>query len=166
MRKLSMTVVAVLVMTIGIQAQSGLSLGANVGLPIGDAGDVSTFSIGFDSSYLFEVSEKLSAGPAISFTNAFGDTFDSGSLSFDYDDIQFLPVAAAARFMPAESFSVGADIGYAVGINDGNDGGFYYRPMVGYNINDKMQVSASYRGISLDGGTWSTINAGFHYIIL
>ena len=46
-------------------------------------------------------------------------------------------------------FTVGLDLGYAVGINDGNDGGVYYRPMFGYNINEKIQLNASYRGVSL-----------------
>ena len=106
-----------------VNAQSGFNVGLNIGLPIGDAGDVSSASVGFDANYLFEVSEQLNVGPALGFTNSFGKSIDAIITSIDLDDVQFLPVAAAGRFLPNENMYVGADLGYAVGIDDGNDGG-------------------------------------------
>lgn len=157
-----------------VNAQGGFKVGANMALPVGDAGDISTFSIGLDAAYLFEVSEKFAVGGATGFTNAFGDTFRVLGTDIDYDDVQFIPVAAAARFYPADKFYVGADLGYAIGINDGNDGGFYYRPRVGYNFNERIGVNASYTGISrgeetingivvTSGSTWSTIGVGVEF---
>ena len=69
----------------------------------------------------------------------------------------------AARFMASEKFMLGADLGYALGMNEGNDGGFYYRPMAGYNVSAQFQVNLSYIGVSVDGGSWSTINLGASY---
>ena len=46
-------------------------------------------------------------------------------------------------------FVVGADLGYAVALSpSGADGGFYYRPMVGYKLGDNMQLNLAYSGIS------------------
>ncbi|QBA63659.1 outer membrane beta-barrel protein [Muriicola soli] len=145
---------------LSLQAQEGPSIGINAGIPTGDASDFSGFSLGIDFTYLWSVSDKFDAGAAVGFSNAFGKEIETGLGSIEIDDIQFLPVAAAGRVHLTEDFSAGVDLGYAVGINDGNDGGFYYRPMVGYSLNEKLGLSLSYTGISLDGGDWNTINLG------
>ena len=144
----------------GLQAQEGFRAGVNVALPVGDASDFSSFSAGLDLQYLWSVEENFDAGVAAGFTNAFGKEFDTGIGTFEAEDVQFLPLAAAARYHASEQFRIGADIGYAVGINDGNDGGFYYRPLVGYGLSEKMELNLSYTGVSLDGATWSTIALG------
>jgi len=139
----------------GVQAQEGFKLGANLGLPMGDSGDVSSFSIGLDASYMFEVSDQFDAGISTGFSHAFlKDGFEG--------EVQFLPIAASGRFNASEDFSIGADLGYALGINEGNDGGFYYRPIVGYNLSEKAQLNLSYTGVSIKDAdfTWSTINLG------
>jgi len=150
-----------------MSAQGGFKVGANFALPVGDAGDVSSFSIGLDAAYLIEVSDKFSVGGATGFTNAFGKTESINifgySVEVDYDDVQFIPVAAAARFNATDALYVGADLGYAIGINDGNDGGFYYRPRVGYSFTDMIGANISYTGVSLDGGDWSTIGLGVEF---
>lgn len=144
-----------------LQAQQGLNVGINLGLPVGDASDVSGFSLGLDANYLWNVAESIDVGVATGFTNAFGKTIEIGEFEIDAEDVQFLPIAVAGRYHVTERFRAGADVGYAIGISDGNDGGFYYRPILAYGINDTMEVNFSYTGISLDGGTWSTINLGF-----
>ena len=40
---------------------------------------------------------------------------------------------------------------YAVGINEGNEGGFYLRPLIGYNITGNTELNVSYVNISNDG---------------
>ncbi|GGW33220.1 outer membrane beta-barrel protein [Arenibacter certesii] len=150
-------VVAVLALFgFSVHAQEGFKAGANIGLPVGDAADWSDFSIGLDAAYHWEVADSFSAGIAAGFTNAIGKKIAGVKI----DDIQFLPVAASGRFAAGEDFSLGADLGYAIGINDGNDGGFYYRPLVGYQIGSDMELNLSFTGISLDGGSWNTINLG------
>jgi len=153
-------VVALALIGCSLQAQDGLKLGANLGLPVGDAGDVSSFSIGLDAQFMFETAGEFDLGVATGFTNAFGKTIGDGAFSVEIEDVQFLPLAGVARYNASEEMSIGVDLGYALGISDGNDGGFYYRPTVGYAISDNVEINASYTGISLDGGTWSTINLG------
>lgn len=152
--------ILVSVFAVQAYAQEGFKAGVNLGLPVGDAGDVSGFSIGLDAMYHWQVSDSFNAGVATGFTNAFGKSIDTGFGDIEIPDVQFLPIAASGRFMPSEGFSIGADLGYAIGISDGNDGGFYYRPIVGYAIATSTELNLSYTGISLDGGSWSTINLG------
>ncbi|WP_370101283.1 outer membrane beta-barrel protein [Xanthomarina gelatinilytica] len=167
MKKLFLTAVIAVFGFSVMNAQGGFKVGLNFALPVGDAADISSFSLGLDAAYLVEVSEKFAVGGATGFTNAFGksETLSGFGYSFDveYDDVQFIPVAAAARFYATEKFYAGADLGYAIGIDDGNDGGFYYRPKVGYNFTDMIGANFSYTGISLDGGDWSTIGLGVEF---
>lgn len=105
-------------------AQEGLRAGVNIGLPLGDAAHVSSFSI--DMHYHWEVDEAISAGIATGFTNAFDKSMDTGFGTLEFEDVQFLSIAASSRFIPSEDFNVGLDLGHALGITDGIDGGFYY----------------------------------------
>jgi len=111
---------------------------------------------------MFETAGEFDLGVATGFTNSFGKSIggDGDLFSIEIDDIQFLPLAGVARYSVSEEVSIGTDLGYALGINDGNDGGFYYRPTVAYAASDSMEANLSYTGISLDGGSWTTINLG------
>lgn len=135
--------------------RTNFKAGLNAGLPVGDAGDASSFSIGVDAAYHWGVSELLDVGLATGFINAFGDTqtISGGGVTIEaeFEDIQFLPVAASVRIYPTYHFKFGADAGYAVGINDGNEGGFYYRPLIGYNITGNTELNVSYMAVSNDG---------------
>jgi hypothetical protein len=134
--------------------------GINVGLPVGDSGDGYTFNLGVDLSYMWNVSDDFDAGISTGYSHFMGDTIEG----FDVDDASFLPLAGSARFNASEDFVLGADLGYAIGISpDGNDGGFYYRPMIGYNVGGNTQITGSYSGVSVDGGTFSSINLGVNF---
>ncbi len=163
MKKVLFIAVLVIGSIFSANAQGGFNVGVNFALPVGDAGDVSSFSIGLDLNYLFEVSELFDAGIATGYTHAIGKGEEFGIIIIENPDIDFIPFAGAARFNVSEDFVLGADIGYAIGLTDGIDGGFYYRPLIGYNITDSIQINASYTGISLDGATWSTIGIGATY---
>jgi len=135
-------------------AQGVFKIGATAGVAVSDAGDVADWALGVDAYYMFEkVDAVINFGPTVGFRNLFmsEDAFDDG---------QFLPVAAAARLKLFGILTGGADLGYAVGINDGNDGGFYYRPVVGIDIADTIELNVSFESISNDGVTWGNLNAG------
>lgn len=167
MKKLLLVaVVALFGFTMNAQ-DAQFKVGVNGALPIGDAGDFYSFSVGLDVAYLWNVSDKFDAGVASGFTSAFGDEQSVSvfgiTATVDVEDAQFIPIAGAARYNVSDDFFLGADLGYAVGINDGNDGGFYYRPKVGYNFSEKVSVNLSYTGIALDGGSFDTIGLGVEF---
>jgi len=159
-----------------VQAQEGgIKLGINVGLPVGDAGDVSSFGAALDFAYLFTVADSFQVGPATGYSHYFGKTETFMGVDIEYDDIQFIPLAASARFS-LDTLFFGADLGYAIGIGDGMDGGFYYRPKIGYNFGP-LSLIASYTGVSIakstetfmgvefttGGGTFSAITLGAEF---
>lgn len=150
MKKLLLAIV-IIALGFSASAQNGnFNVGVNLGLPTGDAGDFYTFGLGLEVNYLFEVSETFDVGPSISYTHFFGDDV----AGIEIDDASFLPIAAAARFNASEKFVIGADIGYAVGISPSeNDGGFYYKPLVGFNVSEQVMLQAYYSGVNVDGGT-------------
>ena len=154
---------AVVALSFSVNAQN-FNAGINLGLPIGDAGDAWTFNATLDLNYLWDAGENFQAGVATGFSHSFGDSIDLGSFgTVDVDDAQFVPLAGAARFGVSDKFTLGADLGYAIGINDGNDGGFYYAPRVQYGLSDALDIVLSYRGVSLDGGSFDVINLGIEF---
>ncbi len=168
MKKLVLGFVFAVFAMSNLNAQGNFNAGVNLGLPIGDAGDGWTFNVTVDLSYLWEVSDGFDAGIATGFSHSFGDseTYDfgeGGSVTLDVDDVQFLPIAAAARFNVSDKFGLGADLGYAIGINDGNDGGFYYAPRAYYSVSDSMDIVFAYRGVSLDGGSFDVLTLGVQF---
>lgn len=121
---------------IAVNAQEGeLNVGGTIGLPVGDASEANVTGA-IEANYLFKVSEKFKVGPSISY------------LHFQQEgaDVAFLPLAVAGRYDVAEKFTVGADLGYGIGVrpSDKNDGGFYYRALVGYKVTDAITLHLDY----------------------
>lgn len=152
---LFVTAIAVFSLT-SLNAQT-FKIGASLGLPAADASDISTFVLGVDAYYYFtDIDAVVEVGATAGFRNFFGDEI----AGFEIEDGQFLPIGAAARLKLFGVLTGGADLGYAVGINTGNDGGLYFRPVVGIDIADTIELNASYEGISNDGVTWGNLNLG------
>lgn|SRR5690606_25457664 len=139
----------------------GVKLGINAGLPVGDISDASNFQVGADVSYLYPATDMFSLGGLIGYSHFFMEDIDLPGVP-DRTDASFLPIAASARFGFSDFLFVGGDLGYAVGLSDGNDGGFYYRPKVGYGLG-KLAIIASFAGISVDGGDVSSVNLGIEF---
>lgn len=141
------------------QAQGIFKLGADIGLPTGDVADISDFKIAADVAYMVDLVGVAEIGGLVGYTHFFGKDSNNDLFSFEVDDFQFIPVAATGRFTLLPGMFLGTDLGYALGLNDGNDGGFYYRPQVGYNFLNFALV-LSYSGVVIDETTISALNLG------
>lgn len=160
MKKKTFVLVIIALVTVSFSSmaqhvdRTSFKAGVHVGVPFGDISDFSNFELGLDLGYHWAVSEYVDLGLATGFMNAFGNssTIDIGPVAQDVDfpDIQYVPAAAAIKIYPTYDFKIGADVGYAVGINEGNTGGFYLRPMVGVNISGNTELNISYVNISDD----------------
>ena len=140
--------------------------GVSVGLPVSDASDFYTVNADLDLTYLWNVSQKFDVGITTGVSYNFGDTvripniIGGGSRSFDVDDAVFIPIAGAVRFALSEKFSLGMDLGYAIGVSPSrNDGGFYYAPRVQYSVTDKIDIVFAYRSVEIPVGL-----VGFGYL--
>ncbi|WP_343486748.1 hypothetical protein [Allomuricauda sp. d1] len=166
MKKATILIILLLGLAVKIQAQNNtdrdkFKFGINGGLPVGDASEIAKFSLGLDAAYHYGVSKVFDIGLATGFTNAFLET-DDLAVQSNFDNVQFLPVAGLVRVFPhvRSRLNFGADVGYAVGVSEDTDSGFYYRPIVAFNIGRGTEITGSYTGIELDGGTWSTATLG------
>lgn len=146
-----------------MNAQSGFKLGANVGLPLGDAGDYNSFTAGLDLSYLWPVAAEFNVGIASGAQMWFGkDVTVPGFGTIKADNTTMIPIAASGQYRFTPEFSLGVDLGYAIFTAEGSDGGFYYAPKAAYHFGPS-EVNLSYRGVSVDGGSVSSINLGYAY---
>ncbi|MEW2922224.1 hypothetical protein AB1A65_12185 [Muricauda sp. ANG21] len=144
-------------------AKAQFQAGISGGLPLGDAGDLTTFAIAVDLGYLFDLSDDVHAGPAIGYSHSFGDKIDTGIGTVEIEDIKFLPVSGGIIFDASDDIGLGLNLGYALGINDGNDGGFYYSPRVSFSLSNSVDLFAAYRGISRDGGSFDMVTLGVEF---
>lgn len=158
--------ILVLLLTFMVSAQDrtdrdAFKIGINGALPLGDAQNIAKFSLGVDVAYHYGISKVFDIGLATGFTNAFGETISEGPIT-EFPNVQFVPVAGLLRIYPhvRSRLNFGVDFGYAMGIDEGNEGGLYYRPVAAFNLNRGTEVTASYTGISLENGSWETATLG------
>ena len=158
-----LAVVAFMTVTMGsAQGQKGnFSVGINGAVPVGDIDEFTTFNVGADAAYRFNLGQQVQLGALAAYSQFFGESGEDDFGSWEVEDIQFVPLAATAR-VKMRSLFAGGDVGYALGVNDGNKGGFYYKPHVGINFG-KLGLLGSYSGITRDSFTISAVNVGLEY---
>jgi hypothetical protein len=137
----------------GTNAQNQLKLGLNIGTAVNYYFGDANVALGADFSYLFPVSERLSFGPNAGFTLLLVNGSDNYGL---------LPITASGRYHFTDKFFAGADLGYSLIFIDEVNGGFYYRPKVGYELNT-ISLLASYIGITQNGGSFSIVSLGVEF---
>ena len=168
MKKLILSAMAVCAFGLASAQEGGFKVGVHAGMPMGDAGDMYSFNFGADVAYLWEVADGFKAGVTTGYSYFSGKEYDEAGDLGDWGDKvkvngAFIPVAATGQYSFSDNFFGGADLGYALYAGDGDgDGGFYYQPKVGYQT-EKIEVFVSYKGISADGASISTLGAGFAY---
>ena len=160
-----LTVLILALVSTTITAQEGFKIGLQGGIPIGDFDSQLSLVVGADVGYMWALGEVVDLGVASGYIHGFTDNFDDDSEFAGLPDVQFIPAAASFRIWPTNSFSLGADGGYAIGINDGNDGGLYARPVIGFLFSAFTELNISYSYVSLDGATWSTATIGLLFTI-
>lgn len=146
--------------TSGLFAQQGLKLGVHAGLPIADFTDEVSVVAGLDVGYMWALGEVVDAGFTVGFVNGFPEKYHTGQIVSNLPNIQFAPVGASVRIWPSNSFSFGVDAGQAFGVNEGNDGGLFFRPFLGYLMGPMTEINISYSSIKLDNLTWATVTVG------
>jgi len=146
-----------------LSAQTGFKLGAHVGIPVGDAGDVYSFTGGVDAAYMWPVAAEFNLGVATGAQMWFGKDIEvPGFGTIKAENSTMIPIAASGQYRVSPEFSLGVDLGYAFFTEEGADGGFYYAPKAAYHFGPS-EVNLSYRGVSANGGSISSINLGYAY---
>jgi hypothetical protein len=157
MKKLLLIAVLGLFSFNAAHAQTGLTgirVGVNAGIPVGDVDDYASFKAGADLAYMISLMDIVQVGPMVGYSHYFGKD--------GFDDLQYLPIAASGRLGLPSSFVGGFDLGYAVGLTDGLDGGLYWRPLIGFRFMN-FGVMVSYEGITEDAVDVSSLNVGVEF---
>ena len=121
--------------------QNNFNIGVHAGIPMGDIEDISSFEGGVDLAYRFTFVDIVEVGPLVGYSHFFGKD--------EFDDFNYIPIAASGRLGLPQSFFAGFDIGYAIALEEDADGGLYYRPQVGYQFLN-FGIVVSYAGIAED----------------
>lgn len=146
MKKVLLVLVITVAGFINANAQGfQFGVGPTIGLPIGDASDISSFAVGGELQGEYQFSEMVSGVASTGYTHFIGK--DYGGFKINYGAV---PILAGVRVYPSEQFFIGGQIGYGFFTGDGSGGGFAYRPQIGYNATS-FQAVLSYNGISDDG---------------
>lgn len=162
--RIQFLLLAVLIFQItDLRAQEGFKMGIQAGLPFNDFNEALSIVVGADVSYMYPLGKLVDIGPSVGYIHGFAETFQSNIVRADLEPVQFVPLSAGLRFWTSNDFSFGGNAGWALGINEGNDGGMYYRPMIAYLMSSSVEVNFSYTGIELENATWSTLTLGLVY---
>lgn len=162
MKKLLFACVVLISVGLTTSNAQNFVFGVHGGVPVGDVSDSHNFDIGVDVAYMFNTMGVFQFGGLVGYSHYFGDSMEAMGIEIDIDDAQFLPVAATGRASLGDAVFVGLDLGYGIGLNDGNDGGFFYRPKLGFDLFG-IGIVGSYEGFSMDGGTVSSVNVGVEF---
>lgn len=141
-----------------LQAQENeLNVGVNGGITIGNIEAQSPVAFGVDANYLFSLNEDFLVGPSLSM------------VYFSPKDValakMYLPIGVAGRLQSVDTpFFVGMDLGFAIGLSpNGDRGGIYFKPMVGYDITDKFKINLFYSAVKKKQPTYGYIGLGISF---
>ncbi|MDW5288617.1 hypothetical protein [Formosa sp. PL04] len=147
----------------GNNIQHGLNLGGNISIPLNSDYNVVPIGIFLDVNYLYQSRRAIGFGLATGYAMYFKkNNTENQEFKYNGSGFRYIPVAGAARYALNNGIVIGGDIGYAFILSNNWNGGFYYRPVLGYNISELLQLNISYSGIS-NHWHWSAINLGMTF---
>ena len=153
------------------KTESGIRLGVNAGIPVGDFGKFTTFTAGVDLAYLYPLAENFRLGVATGYSHYFGKKTKTDlilvTLKNEVPDVGIIPVAATAEFILGNSnVFLGADLGYAFFTEKdlkNENGSFYYQPKLGYSFDKRHDLYFSYKGFTRNNANAGSLNLGYAY---
>lgn len=161
--KKNILLILMFISSIHFYGQEGFKVGIQAGLPFNDFNEALSVVVGVDASYMYPLSSVFDLGPSVGIIHGFAETFQSNVVREDLESIQFVPFSVGLRLWTSNEFSFGGNAGWALGLNEGNEGGLYYRPMITYLMSSNVEVNFSYTGIEVENATWSTLTLGIVY---
>jgi len=140
---------------------SWLKLGANIGVPVGNASNYSSFMAGLELKGQVLETNYLGLGLTAGYNHFFGKN--------GVKDFGTIPLGAFLRVYPqSKGFFFGTDLGYSVVTGyDNAKGGFFLKPQLGYHNYD-WNVFAFYNNIfrsDVNGGSIGSVGVGATYNI-
>jgi len=121
-------------------------IGPNIGVPVGDASDITSFIVGGEVQGECKFNKNVSAVFTSGYTHFIGKDLGLG-VKINYGAI---PVLAGIRYYPSAKFFIGGQAGYGFFTGDASNGGFAYKPQIGFDAG-AAQIAVSYNAITNNG---------------
>jgi len=139
MKKITLSVFMSLLTFFSLKAQSNFEIGVIFGTTINEVYGSRSGNIGGGVAYYFQPVDNLRVGPLV--------LFDHFSSNDSYGiDASFLDIAASAKYNFIPALFGGLDLGYAVALEEGYNGGFMARPRFGWSTR-LTDLYIAYKGI-------------------
>ncbi|MCT4665073.1 MAG: hypothetical protein N4A45_07560 [Flavobacteriales bacterium] len=146
-----------------------LQVGAYLGVPLGDAGEVSKLGIGAEATYILNPENALGFGVTSGISYFSGKTMitkhDGLTYSSKLDNASYLPFLASVRYQLVKNLVIGVDAGYTLGLGKNIRNGFQYQPRISYQLSDVFRVNSFYSRLAVKGGTWQILGVGVAFSI-
>jgi len=128
--------------------------GINLGLPLGDFNLSHTFGLGAEFQSEYRINGVTAIYGSVGYTNFFGKEYKFE----EPEDLSsgLIPIIAGAKIYVTEQFFIGAKAGIAIVTGFGSGTGLDYQPQAGFDL-QKLQLNLGYNGVTVDGGSISTL---------
>lgn len=166
MKKYLVLLIFLFLIVISAQAQQkqGVKFEGALALPVGENLVETTFGLGADLSFLFNITGPLQMGPSAGFYNYFGkgSTLPPAMGGGTASDVQIAPLAVSSRYYIINELFVGVDLGYGLRLDKDfeDESGFFYKPKVGFSFGP-LSTLLSYSNVSGELDSFSAVHLGF-----
>ena len=143
--------------------KASVSIGAEIGLPIGDLKETTSIGIGGSVKAAIPIFEGGAVTLSAGYMTFSGKTVTILGQSFKYGSLGMIPIKAGLRFIISEGFYGEPQLGYTLYSGSGNSGAFTYAANLGYMVNNSFDISARYEAASKNSATLSFIGARIAY---
>lgn len=163
MKKIILLLVVTFITLNGYSQERELNVGLNGGITTSDIKNYSSVAFGIDANYLFDRYEDFKFGPSVNLIY-FSPKEQEG---ISIKPFTYISIGGSIVFKAiAEKFYIGTDLGYAMGISPSGDrGGIFFKPKVGYEINDSFKVNLFYATVKKKQPAYSYIGLGLEFNI-
>ncbi|WP_339611221.1 hypothetical protein [uncultured Planktosalinus sp.] len=152
------------VFSLQAQQKQGVKLEGGIALPVGENLVETTFGLGADLSFLFNIAGSLQMGPSAGFYNYFGkgSTLPPAIGGGTASDVQIAPLAVTSRYYVIKELFMGVDLGYGLRLDKDfeDESGFYYKPKIGFSFGP-LSTLLSYSSVTGELDDFSAVHLGF-----
>ena len=137
--------------------KASVSIGAEIGLPIGDLKETTSIGIGGSVKAAIPVFEGSAVTVSAGYMTVCGKTITILEQSFKYGSLGMIPIKAGLRFIVSEGFYGEPQLSYTLYSGSVNSGAFSYAANFEYMVNNSFDISARYEATSKNSATLSFI---------
>jgi Outer membrane protein beta-barrel domain len=140
----------------GMSYQGGLE----IGMPMGDLGEATSFGIGASGKVNFPMGDKSAITGSVGYMTFLGKTV----LGYSVPSFNVIPVKVGFKYMLSDAFYAEPQIGYSFTSSAGEStGALTYAGNLGYIIGENLDISARYEAMSKNSTSLSFIGLRVGY---